>query len=516
MKTTLRRLAALLLSAALLTAVFSCDNGGEPKETDPASTETQEPETQPEPKNQYTETNLVVMSDIHLCHLDWYGMKNADRIQKMTDDLNDFYLDEGYDAILFLGDYSLDFWETGIFGSWRHQELSNTEVFFRDYASQLSCETQYRIPGNHEQYGEELWAELSGSDLGRQFYLKIGGYLIFMLDNFDGDLDPDTDNHGVYTPTDVDFIRGVMDENPDMPVILMAHFFDVKADGEEFRDLVCDERVVTLFCGHDHVTTVQELGPDYDNKVIFHCGDYSYSKAAIPENPWGWRTLTLREDGIRVTYYAPESKMVDGKTYNIEAGYLQDYTIPNPLTTETKKTEETETKKAEETEAKPVETSDAGELKNLCAGASIVAGSAGNKDKNGSDKLIDGDRANTKWCVTEDKSLPDELKDKALYYVVIDLGAAHDLKKYAIYGASQSSYGGDSGTTAMDMKSWYLEVSDDNATWTEIDRVTGNTAPVYEGTLDASGRYVRLCILPGGANNGTDDILRLYEMEIFG
>ena len=503
MKSKMLRALALFLAALTLFAVVSCD-----KKPNDVPTDTQgetAPETEPVKENPYKDMTLVMASDIHLCHLDWYGMKNADRVQKFIDDLNDFYDDEGYDAILYLGDYSLDFWETGIYGSWRHQNLSNTEIFFDEYASQLSCDVQYRIPGNHEQYGEELWEEVSGSDLGRQFYLKMGGYLIFMLDNFDGDLDPDTDNHGVYTPTDVDWVFDVMAENPDMPVILAAHYFDLTKEGFDFRDLVCDDHVVALFCGHDHKATIENLGPDYDNKIIFHCGDYSYSKDPIPQAPWGWRTVSLSESGIRVTYYAPESKMVDGKTYNIEAGYIQDVTIPNPLTN------------PKPAETKPAETEPAAEGGvNLCAGAAVIAGSKGNKDKNDLPMLIDGDKANTKWCVTAEDNLPAELEGKALYYATIDFGAKKDMKSYSLYGASQSSYGGDSGNKAMDMKGWYLEASDDGKTWTEIDRVTDNSDPVFTGSLSASGRYVRLCILPGGANNGSDNTIRLYELEIMG
>ena len=284
-------------------------------------------------KNEYVPTEMVIAADVHLCHIDWYGMSSEDRMTKMIEDMNEYYDEYGYDAILFLGDLSLDFWETGILGSWRHMNVSNTDIFLKDYASKLKCEDRYIIPGNHEQYGDKLWKEITG--YSRQYYFKIGGYLIFMLDNFAGDLDPDTDNVGVYTCTDVDFIRKTMDKNPDMPVILCAHYFDLgieAANGSGFRDLVCDDRIVALFCGHDHVRTVQYLGPLYGDKIIFHCGQYSYTNSTVLECPWGFRTVRMDEDGLTVSYYAPESVMIDGERYEIPEGHMDEIYVPNLLT----------------------------------------------------------------------------------------------------------------------------------------------------------------------------------------
>ena len=38
-----------------------------------------------------------------------------------------------------------DFWETGIFGSWRHQELSNTKNFLEKYADECASNPQFEI-----------------------------------------------------------------------------------------------------------------------------------------------------------------------------------------------------------------------------------------------------------------------------------------------------------------------------------------------------------------------------------
>lgn len=282
--------------------------------------------------NQYRDVELVILTDVHLCHINWYGMTSEERMDKMINDVNAFYEKQPYDATLFLGDYSLDYWETGNFGSWRHRGVSNTYNFLTHYADRMTCPDYYILPGNHEQYGNDLWRAITGFD--RQYYIKLGGYLIFMLDNFAGDLDPVTDNHGIYSPTAVEAIRGIMELNPGMPVFLCAHFFDLTKETEKFRELVRDERVLALFCGHDHVRTIEDMGEAYGNKKIFHCGTFSYTDARhkYEEHPWGWRTLSLRENGIKVTYYTPESvAVVGGNPIKTEAGFVEEVTVPNPL-----------------------------------------------------------------------------------------------------------------------------------------------------------------------------------------
>ena len=510
-------LALLFLLPVVFTACGSTQDPGKTTETQETSkptdetdkpTDTEKPTETEEPGSVYKDTDILIATDVHLCHLDWYGMSSADRMAKMVEDMN-YYRDEyGYESILFLGDYSLDFWETGILGSWRHQELSNTKILLEEYLPDLECQDWYIIPGNHEQYGYDLWKEITGFD--RQYYLKIGGYLIFMLDNFHGDLDPNTDNHGVYTPTDLEFIEEVMDENPDMPVILCAHFFDLakeEAAGNGFRELVSDDRVVALFCGHDHVRTIQKLGADYGNKIIFHCGQFSYTKSTITQCPWGWRPVKLTKDGITVSYYCPDATVTDGgKTIEIYEVFLEETFVPNLLI----HPEEKETQGESET----VETPDISKLENLCKNATIESASPGNKEKNGPANLIDGDPAQTKWCVTSDPALPEELKDIALYYAVVDLGSSRKLSAYRLLGASQSSYGGDSGNTAMDPKAWKLQGSENGTDWIDLDVVEGNTKSTYESALSGNARYIRLLILPGGASQN-DDILRLYELEVY-
>lgn len=253
---------------------------------------------------------IIIMSDVHLCRHDWYGKASEDRLAEMVENLNFAYDKDPYEAILFLGDYSLDFWLYDEGGTYVHQKLSNTERFVKNYLSELKCKNTYMIPGNHEQYSNEKWKEITGND--RQFSVVIGGYLFIMLDNFSGELDPDYDHDGVYTPSDMEYIRSEMKKYPDLPVVLCSHFFAMDRESDEFKALLCEEkRVVCLFCGHDHICVAEKLD-DCGGKFIFHDGQYSYSLAEPEDScPWGWREVLLDEKSLKTAYFSPEKQYQD-------------------------------------------------------------------------------------------------------------------------------------------------------------------------------------------------------------
>ena len=55
---------------------------------------------------------------MHLCYADWYGMTSEDRVQKFIDDVKAEYEKAPFEALLLLGDYSLDHWSYHIKGSY--------------------------------------------------------------------------------------------------------------------------------------------------------------------------------------------------------------------------------------------------------------------------------------------------------------------------------------------------------------------------------------------------------------
>ncbi|MBE6891175.1 MAG: hypothetical protein E7481_04000 [Ruminococcaceae bacterium] len=260
---------------------------------------------------------IIIMSDVHLCRHQWGGVSAEERMEKMVRELNESYDREKYEAILFLGDYSLDFWLYDEGGTYVHKKVSNTERLIKDYLSKLKCQNYHMIPGNHEQYGNEKWLELTGKI--RQFSVVVGGYLFVMLDTFADGLDPDHDHDGVYTGADIDFVKTEMEKYPEMKTVLCAHYFAVeKTSGmRENADIYMDssdklkkflreeDRIVCLFFGHDH-TCATEMIEDC-GKYLFHDGQYSYSLAEPEEDcPRGWREVWFDENSLKTAYFSAE------------------------------------------------------------------------------------------------------------------------------------------------------------------------------------------------------------------
>ena len=87
---------------------------------------------QTETKGEPMLNKVLIMSDVHLCSGDWHGTTSENRMDKMIEDLNKAYAAEPYDAIFFLGDYSLDFWKYEKSGSFLYQGISNTNKLVTD------------------------------------------------------------------------------------------------------------------------------------------------------------------------------------------------------------------------------------------------------------------------------------------------------------------------------------------------------------------------------------------------
>ena len=253
------------------------------------------------------QTRVVFCTDVHLCHGQWYGRSSEQRMERMVEQLNHFYEENPYEKLVFLGDYSLDHWKWQIKGSWIERGVSETDRFVKDYASRLKA-PYYMLPGNHEQYGEELWHRFTG--MSRRDCFVVGGYLFICCDNFAGLLDPVEHSDGVYTPTDLDFVRKAMAQHPDLPVILCAHNFDLDEEPEAFYAFLKEEtRITMLICGHDHIVESTDLGEKAGHVHLFHGGHFSYvgGKRPIEGTMWGFSEAILTDKGIDIRYIEPEN-----------------------------------------------------------------------------------------------------------------------------------------------------------------------------------------------------------------
>lgn len=253
---------------------------------------------------------IFLMSDIHLCHIGWYGIDPLERMKKLVEDVKNENKIFPIDAIFILGDMSLDYWECPPYGSYSVDGISNTARFLKEFASDFPCK-YYFIPGNHEQYTHDDWKLITGAE--RQFYVLWDDIIIFMLDNFGDNLNASEHNHGTYSYTNVQYVRSVMSKYSDKRAILCAHDFDIKAEPDEFAELVRDERIIALFAGHNHRSDVNELEEKFENKKLIRTGQYSYTGAhPIESSMWGFRELVYENGRISTAYITPENIYIDG------------------------------------------------------------------------------------------------------------------------------------------------------------------------------------------------------------
>lgn len=271
-------------------------------------------------------TRVMIVSDIHLCHTDWYGVPTAQRMERLIRHLNDEYDRDTYETVIFLGDYSLDHWNHGDVPGSYLTGTCNTKNFMEGYLPKLKAPYSVFIAGNHEMYGHKTWRDITGHD--RREVTIVGDYLFIVDDTFDINLDPTCDCDAKYVPINVKFVREQMDKYPDKKVILCAHHFAFDRETPEAHELVLDPRVVCMFSGHVHRSTVYTLPDDWDNKLVIRTGNYSYSKEDPPMiSMWGFRDVYLSDNEVVTRYITPENTIVyKGKEIKIPYG-MQDGAI---------------------------------------------------------------------------------------------------------------------------------------------------------------------------------------------
>lgn len=270
---------------------------------------------------------ILFLSDLHDCSIDWYGADADTRLSKLINDLNEANGENPFTMTFILGDISLDFWAYNGGGSWQKNNDSRSAHFTQNWLPHLP-QPVMMIPGNHEQYGDELWQKITGFD--RFGVAESPNALFICLDTFRGVLDPSEPSDGKYLPADCDFIRSTMEKCPEKPVFLCAHYFDMGQESAEFKELLFEnDRIRALFMGHTHHSAVLSTGEDAGNKPILQTGNYSYSAFHDhPENSfWGWRELILHDNRKTESFYHVPA--VETGNYHIEK-HNQDYWEETP------------------------------------------------------------------------------------------------------------------------------------------------------------------------------------------
>ena len=259
--------------------------------------------------NNYTEytvesaenKRIIIITDIHNCHFEWHDTKNEDRMELMCEMLEKEYGIKNFDAILALGDYSLDYWKWNEKGSYMWDPpVSRTDEFMKKYYTRFPAKT-YIIPGNHELYSNEEWIYFTG--FPREYSVVYGNYVFVMLDTFAGDLAPKEHSDGVYSGINVELVKDVLARHPDKKVILCTHDLVVSKESEETAELIRNEkRIICAFAGHTHKDNTVILPDAWRNMCVFYCGDFSYNGGRQKEKNWGYRILDFNGESLSTEY----------------------------------------------------------------------------------------------------------------------------------------------------------------------------------------------------------------------
>ena len=255
---------------------------------------------------------ILIVSDVHFCQFEYGGIPRDEKAQRLVAQIKEEYEKEPFELILFLGDYSLDHWAWQTKGTWLTHKKSYTKEFIDRFCAELPA-PYYMLAGNHEQYGEKLWRELTG--FGRSEEIVVDDCLFILWDSFGGELDPTEHSDGCYTPPKCEEIRAIMDKHPDKRVFLCSHWFS-PCGSEAEKELIRDERVVCLFQGHTHSSKILTLPEDYGSKRILQAGSWAGINSSATER-WGVRDLCIYEDRISSSYIVKEHSLSDddGKAY---------------------------------------------------------------------------------------------------------------------------------------------------------------------------------------------------------
>lgn len=261
---------------------------------------------------------VLITSDIHHTYdVTWYGVGTNERVQLWADSIKAEHERDPIDLIIIAGDPSLDHY---LFqGAYTVKGVGDTVEFMERYFSQLPKDIPYFIgAGNHELYNDAQWRGYVGN--GRQGVVTIGDDMFIMLDTWRAALEPDYDGKiARYTPVEVDFLEEQLEKYSCPRVWLVAHYFELAHESEEFKRIVREnDRIKGLFQGHTHRCSLIPMGEEYGNKTIAETGNFSYASATfikgstiddVKNSFWGFRELIISSDHAESNYIIAKSNI---------------------------------------------------------------------------------------------------------------------------------------------------------------------------------------------------------------
>ena len=236
-----------------------------------------------------------------------FGKKQSEKIAKVYDDICEEHRRSPLDAVLVLGDLSVDDYD------FRRLPDNYCRRFKNECMDRLPIPA-YAIPGNHDSYPEALWREVFG--YGRQYTLELGDSVFIMADTFASTPASKTDPGSGSPHTEIDerFLEQSLKDYAGKRIFLCAHYFEkTKTFSDTAKRLIKDNPdIVCLFRGHTHVASLTNLGEELGGKPLVDIGGYGYCGKKIDGRwefnifdrawSWGFQMLEIYDDRIR-TYH---------------------------------------------------------------------------------------------------------------------------------------------------------------------------------------------------------------------
>ena len=111
------------------------------------------PQNDEEPGEQGYRKRILLVGDFHYIK-DWYGIDMDERMTRMVENINEEHAKDPLEMIIFMGDYSLDYWKydnTEPYVTYINSGVSHTRLFMEKYKDMLPDVPIFWLAGNHEQ-----------------------------------------------------------------------------------------------------------------------------------------------------------------------------------------------------------------------------------------------------------------------------------------------------------------------------------------------------------------------------
>ncbi len=258
-----------------------------------------------------------------------FGRTQLEKINCIVSDLNEFVSKAPVEAVLVLGDLSIDDY------SFRKLPRNYCEQFKKDCMEKLPCPS-YALAGNHDSYPNDLWKAVFGYD--RQYSIKIGDAAFIMLDTFNSC--PASGASGSpYTGVDYEFLKNELKKYPTEQIFICTHYIRNDSYDEKFIELLNqNNRIVCLFDAHTHRNRLF-IPHEQVTQYQINVGGYGYQGIHLENGKWdfnqfeeslawGYEVLEWNDTEAHVYYVKPSRRYIGTNgVFDFEGRIENEHTI---------------------------------------------------------------------------------------------------------------------------------------------------------------------------------------------